>query len=304
MKKAMVVFALFFVAILKAQNYNNILNYNYNATPTHGVKIKTNLPVIQGSQMPTIWIKGYNYGTAETIDLSIVYYIWCDSNCENASNHYFYQPKMSSSGSYTPTVYLSSENGKVVLFIDDKSYHQRFTVSAYAQGMYEVASWFQGWTAVDEPLSGVKTVEIPYQNRLKGNVYLSGSGVWDAQGKVGIGTTTPDEKLTVKGKIHTQEVRVDMAGPLVPDYVFAPDYDLKPLSEVAQYIKENRHLPEIPSAKEIETNGLHLAEMNMKLLKKIEELTLYVMQQDKKMEQQSKIITKIKQQVLKLNKKK
>jgi hypothetical protein len=99
---------------------------------------------------------------------------------------------------------------------------------------------------------------------------------------IGIGTTAPDEKLTVKGKIHTQEVRVDMAGPLVPDYVFAPDYDLKPLSEVAQYIKENRHLPEIPSAKEIEANGLHLAEMNMKLLKKIEELTLYVMEQDKK----------------------
>nr|WP_315176495.1 tail fiber protein [uncultured Flavobacterium sp.] len=295
MKKAMVVFALFFVAILKAQNYNNILNYNYNGTPTHGVKIKTNLPFIPASQMPTIRITGFNFGSAETIDLTIVYYTYSGGAdfYNDANNFYFYSPKMSSSGSYTPRVYLSSENGKVVLFIDDKSYYQRFTVSAYAQGMAEVATWFQGWTAVDEPLSGVKTVEIPYQNRLKGNIYLSGSGVWDAQGKVGIGTTTPDEKLTVKGKIHTQEVRVDMAGPLVPDYVFAPDYDLKPLSEVAQYIKENRHLPEIPSAKEIEANGLHLAEMNMKLLKKIEELTLYVMQQDKKITAQGEKLEKL-----------
>jgi hypothetical protein len=102
------------------------------------------------------------------------------------------------------------------------------------------------------------------------------------KGNVGIGTIAPDEKLTVKGKIHTQEVRVDMSGPLVPDYVFAEDYKLKSLSEIENYIKQNKHLPEIPSAGEIEKNGLMLAEMNMNLLKKIEELTLYIIQQEKK----------------------
>jgi hypothetical protein len=106
----------------------------------------------------------------------------------------------------------------------------------------------------------------------------------DINGNVGIGTTAPDEKLTVKGKIHTQEVRVDLAGPLVPDYVFANDYKLKSLEEVESFIKENSHLPEIPSAKEIEKNGLMLAEMNMNLLKKIEELTLYAINQEKKTE--------------------
>lgn len=100
-------------------------------------------------------------------------------------------------------------------------------------------------------------------------------------GNVGIGTIAPDEKLTVKGKIHTQEVRVDMSGPLVPDYVFANDYQLKSLQEVEAYIKQNSHLPEIPSAKEIEKKGLMLAEMNMALLKKIEELTLYAIEQEK-----------------------
>lgn len=113
-------------------------------------------------------------------------------------------------------------------------------------------------------------------------------------GNVGIGTSTPDEKLTVKGKIHTQEVRVDMLGPLVPDYVFANDYKLKTLPEVEAYIKENNHLPEIPSAKEIEKNGLMLAEMNMTLLKKIEEMTLYIIEQEKKLNLQSNEILTLK----------
>ena len=100
-------------------------------------------------------------------------------------------------------------------------------------------------------------------------------------GNVGIGTALPDEKLTVKGKIHTQEVRVDMLGPLVPDYVFAENYKLRSLQEVEDFIKENKHLPEIPSASEIEKNGLMLAEMNMNLLKKMEEITLYIIEMKK-----------------------
>jgi hypothetical protein len=123
-------------------------------------------------------------------------------------------------------------------------------------------------TSIDEYATATGT----YQSR---NAYFTGN--------VGIGTTAPDEKLTVKGKIHTQEVRVDMAGPLVPDYVFVNDYKLKSLQEVEDYIKENKHLPEIPSAKEIEKNGLMLAEMNMSLLKKMEEMTLYMIEQNKQL---------------------
>ncbi|EJL63257.1 hypothetical protein PMI10_02455, partial [Flavobacterium sp. CF136] len=104
-------------------------------------------------------------------------------------------------------------------------------------------------------------------------------------GNLGLGTAIPDEKLTVNGKIHAQEVRIDLSSPMtVPDYVFANDYKLKSLQQVEDYIKENSHLPEIPSAKEIEKNGLMLAEMNMALLKKIEELTLYTIEQQKNTE--------------------
>lgn len=120
-------------------------------------------------------------------------------------------------------------------------------------------------------------------------------------GNVGIGTAVPDEKLTVKGKIHTQEVRVDLNFP-APDYVFANDYKLKSLDEVEAYIKKNSHLPEIPSAKEIEKNGLMLAEMNMSLLKKIEELTLYSIDQNKKIDAQAKEIEALKDLVLRVTK--
>jgi hypothetical protein len=97
-----------------------------------------------------------------------------------------------------------------------------------------------------------------------------------SNGDVGIGTPSPDSKLAVNGTIHTKEVRVDLIG--WPDYVFEPTYNLKPLAEIETYIKENKHLPEVPTAKEMEKNGVQLGEMNMLLLKKVEELTLYVIE--------------------------
>jgi hypothetical protein len=102
-------------------------------------------------------------------------------------------------------------------------------------------------------------------------------------GNVGIGVANPDSKLTVAGNIHAREVKVTVNAGAVPDYVFANDYKLKSLQEVEEYIKQNSHLPEIPSAQEIEKNGLMLAEMNLSLLKKMEEMTLYMIEQDKEM---------------------
>ena len=101
-------------------------------------------------------------------------------------------------------------------------------------------------------------------------------------GNVGIGVSNPDEKLTVKGKIHTQEVRIDLNGAVAPDYVFNKNYPLQTLKEIETYILNNKHLPEIPSAKEMEDEGLYLKKMNLLLLKKIEELTLHLIEQEKR----------------------
>ena len=71
----------------------------------------------------------------------------------------------------------------------------------------------------------------------------------------------------------------------VPDYVFEEDYDLRTIEEVAEYVQENKHLPEVPSAQEMGKEGQDLGSMNLLLLKKVEELTLYLIEQQKELEQ-------------------
>lgn len=109
-------------------------------------------------------------------------------------------------------------------------------------------------------------------------------------GNVGIGTNAPDKLLTVKGIIHAQEVQVDVTG--FADYVFEKGYKLKPLSEIHSFISENGHLPEIPSEDEVKKNGMNVADMQVMLLKKIEELTLYAIEQQKRIEVLEKTLKK------------
>jgi hypothetical protein len=100
----------------------------------------------------------------------------------------------------------------------------------------------------------------------------------DTNGNVGIGTLSPQHLLHVAGTIGAQEVLVSSTG---ADYVFEPGYRLQPLSEVARFIEDNRHLPGIPSADEVTKNGMGVGEMEAKLLAKVEELTLHLIQQEK-----------------------
>ncbi|BFM45176.1 hypothetical protein CFS9_38170 [Flavobacterium sp. CFS9] len=128
------------------------------------------------------------------------------------------------------------------------------------------------------------------------SAFSSGSGDanWTFEkGNVGIGTTNPTSLLTVAGNIASREVKVTVdAG---ADFVFEKDYNLPSLEAVDKYIKENKHLPEIASAQEMQKEGINLSEMNIKLLQKIEELTLYTIEQQKSTE-------KLKQTIEILNK--
>ena len=118
----------------------------------------------------------------------------------------------------------------------------------------------------------------------QGNVYHKGN--------VGIGTTTPDQKLTVNGTIHSKEVIVDTN--IAPDYVFQKyytgkselksDYTFPTLTEIENFTKKNNHLPGVRSAKEMQEKGISLGEMSNILLQKIEELTLYTIEQQKELE--------------------
>lgn len=98
-----------------------------------------------------------------------------------------------------------------------------------------------------------------------------------SSGDVGIGTDNPNGyKLAVAGKVRAQEIKVEMAN--WPDYVFDKSYHLRSLSETESHIKAKGHLPGIPTAVEVKASGIDLGEMNAKLLQKIEELTLYLIE--------------------------
>ena len=98
-------------------------------------------------------------------------------------------------------------------------------------------------------------------------------------------TSCSGYKLYVKDGIKTEKVKVEIAAENGwADYVFAKDYKLMPLKEVESYISSNGHLPEVPTTEEAIQNGIELKEMNILLLKKVEELTLHLIEQDKRIE--------------------
>jgi hypothetical protein len=111
----------------------------------------------------------------------------------------------------------------------------------------------------------------------------------DPNGVVSIGTqvSAPGYLLRLGGKMICEEVKVKLQGNW-PDYVFSDQYQLKPLSELESFILSNKHLPNIPAAAEIETKGMELGDMQRKMMEKIEELTLYILQLNKEIDRLKK----------------
>ena len=123
---------------------------------------------------------------------------------------------------------------------------------------------------------------------LSGWAFSNAANVFPASGNVGIGTNSPSNALDVKGTIRAEEVIVQTGW---SDFVFENDYQLRSLDEVAEFIEAKGHLPDIPSAREVAANGLTLGQMNAKLLQKVEELTLYLLDLQK---QNKKLVERVK----------
>ena len=184
---------------------------------------------------------------------------------EGSGNHYFSNGNVGI-GTVTPSTKLEIATGTTL--------SNGFNISSNSQDGGRI------YTSYESGRAGLNFVEAddPFLfNFLQTNYNLQLSF---HKGKMGIGTiTTGNHRLAVEGSIGAREIKVEASG--WSDFVFEKEYDLPTLTEVEQHIKEKGHLENIPSAKEVEKNGFYLGEMDAKLLQKIEELTLYTIQQEK-----------------------
>ncbi len=133
---------------------------------------------------------------------------------------------------------------------------------------------------------GIGTQSPNTKLHVNGNSYFTGN--------VGIGTSSPEAELEVDGKIICEEIEVK---DISADYVFEKNFSLKSLNEVEAFIKNYGHLPDVPPASETE-KGVNISEFNSLLLQKIEELTLYTIEQEKKLYHQQKKIEELQNSIL------
>ena len=187
------------------------------------------------------------------------------------------------SGALTTSGYQDFMGTKVTAILGD-DYNEYTCFGSARGGMIRGSN--EGYLILSGNPNGYGNRNV-YINRYTSNgdvIMTAGSG------QVGIGVDDPEYKLDVAGTVHANSIIADgniRASEIIvsttgADFVFADDYQLRPLSEVKAFITENKHLPEIKSAQEMQENGVGINELQTQLLQKIEELTLYILQQEER----------------------
>lgn len=196
-------------------------------------------------------------------------------------------------------------NATIVLNLEDRTYKSRFSFSASSNSSSQLLLRDRNQEVnfrLDEDGNDNVVIDMPKANSrivlggwatylpehklvVRGSSKIEGNILTDAN--IGIGTSsftdgTDTYRLSVKGKVRAEEIKVYNTW---ADYVFEEDYKLRSLEEVETFIKENKHLPNVPSAQKITDNGLELGEMAKIQQEKIEELTLYLIEQNKEIEE-------------------
>lgn len=200
---------------------------------------------------------------------------------------------VSGSNIYRPTGYvgIGTTNPRERLSIDGNTgrpinFHIGGSQNIYSNAYYDVSDK----RAKTGPAYAINFSSSRMAFRVAGSGAANSQISWNevisinTDGNVGIGTTNPQGyKLAVNGKILAKEIKIELSVPS-SDYVFEPDYPLMPLGELEQFVASKKHLPEVPSAEEFSKNGYSIGEMDDLLLRKIEELTLYIIQQQKEID--------------------
>lgn len=199
----------------------------------------------------------------------------------------------------------SRNTGNIVKFSSDDS---NYWISGVDDGGTYIES--VGQTALKKRIR-IQTSTTDGNNAVYTQLFIDGANQVIHTGgnvRVGIGTPSPTEKLSVNGNIwsagYVKSKKIIATQLGWSDYVFADDYKLRPLSEVSYFIKKYKHLPEVPSAKEVAENGVDIGDSQALLLKKIEELTLYLIEMKNNEQQLQKRVADLEKGcVISINKK-
>jgi hypothetical protein len=209
---------------------------------------------------------------------------------------------------------FNTKNGKVNIGGYDGSYKFNISGSDLGIALYNASNAFYG--SLTSGTGNHFTIESEYGNSFSGStpkhILLNPPGsLFFYPGNVGVNVDVPTARmqvngnmllgsgspatgyqLSVKGKVICEEAKVQLNAAW-PDYVFADSYQKKSLYEVENYINENKHLPNIPSAGEVEKEGLLLGDMQKRMMEKVEELTLYLIEMKKENDQLKKRVLKL-----------
>lgn len=224
-------------------------------------------PVANTDGLDVHWFGGVRLGTAAgpVIQVTQGGNVGVGTTTPATLLHIYNATTFNPSSNATPTVLAEGAYGGGVLLKDGAGYLGMWSTGAGTQLNFKTGGTSSGFGG-------------PY-----------GSMVLDNNGNLGLGTLPGSAyRLSVNGPIRAKEVIVETGW---SDYVLRPDYRLQPLREVAAYIREQGHLPEIPTEKEVKEHGVSLGDMQSKLLAKVEELTLHMIQADERntrLEQQNR----------------
>ncbi|MDN3581383.1 hypothetical protein [Mucilaginibacter flavus] len=169
-------------------------------------------------------------------------------------------------------IYQNGSTTSFYLAVNSASDYLAFAVKAY----------LFGYATTAQQVSITTQTAAPTGTDITSTITVTPVLITDLNGNIGLNTLSPDPayRLSVNGKIRAKEIRVETSW---ADFVFDKGYELPLLADIKTYIDQNHHLPEVPSAAEVAKNGVNLGEMNKLLMKKVEELTLYLIEKDKEL---------------------
>ena len=274
-------------------NYPGILKITSLENSPAFFYINTNIPAAD-APAPQLHITGYMYGSPnKALDITIGWYHY---------QNYFYWTQYHSQLGYVKPArirlgkYINS-NGVTCIRVElsnGGTYWSNYTISATDRT--DFPAYYTGWSFAEGEMPSESTTEIREVDH-QSNVTIGG--------KLSIGTETlppADYKLAVAGKIIAEELNIKLKSSW-PDYVFEEGYKIGTLEGLDSYIKANKHLPDMPTAKDIESKGLALGEIVRLQQQKIEELTLHLIEKDKELNKERERINKLENALETINKK-